>query len=152
MLTGSFPRILDEKQRIAVPKRLRQSISDPEPAAVFITPGFDGSLIIYGEVALQGLAEKFSQTFQGNQDARAFQRLFYAQAQHVEFDSQGRIRIPAELLEWAKMGNEVVLIGVQDHMELWDKNAWAEYLAKKLPSYDELADKVYQSAATNKTT
>ena len=88
----------------------------------------------------------------GNQDARAFQRLFYAQAQHVEFDSQGRIRIPAELLEWAKMGNEVVLIGVQDHMELWDKNAWTEYLAKKLPSYDELADKVYQSAATNKAT
>jgi MraZ protein len=67
-------------------------------------------------------------------------RLFFAQAQQVELDSQGRIRVPSELATFAGLGKEVVLLGVQDHLEVWAAEEWRKYLAQKQPHYDEIAE------------
>lgn len=143
MLTGTFPRTLDDKQRLALPKRLRQSLANPEPAWVYVTPGTDSSLAIYSEAVLQTLADRLNSASTGTEDARAYQRLFYAQAQQIEFDPQGRIRIPSELLKWAGLDNEVVLLGVQDHLELWQKPRWEEYLQRQQARYDQLTETVF---------
>lgn len=143
ILTGSFPRSLDEKLRLAIPKRLRDGLGGPETVGLYVAPGTDGSLAIYTEGSFHQLAERLAQSSPTQQDVRAFSRLFYAQAQRVELDGQGRIRLPPELASAAGISKEAVLIGVQDHMELWDKKRWEEYLAGATGRYDELAERAF---------
>ena len=57
----------------------------------------------------------------------------------MDFDGQGRIRIPDRLAEYAGLKHETYLLGVQDHAELWDKVTWDEFSQKLTPEFDELA-------------
>ena len=140
LLTGTFSRALDEKLRIAIPKHLRDALPCPPGASLYVTPGTDGSLTLYTDAAFQLLAQRLAQSPPTRQDVRAFSRLFYGQAQYVELDRQGRIRVPAELAALAKLQNEVVLVGVQDHLEIWAREHWQTYMAEKQAHYDEIAE------------
>ena len=142
LLTGTFARSLDEKQRVAIPKRLRDALG-AGAAVLYITPGNDGSLSIYTEEQLSRLAERLAASSPAQQEVRAFGRLFYAQAERAELDSQGRIRIPPALLRAAGLERDVVLLGVQNHIELWDKTRWETYLTSRLPRYDEIAEAAF---------
>jgi MraZ protein len=141
LLTGSYSRSLDEKMRVAIPKRLREAMECRDGGILYVAPGTDGSLGIYPTETFHRWAERLAQNSPTQQDVRAFLRLFYAQAQPVELDGQGRVRIPPELSALAKLGKEVVLVGVNDHLELWSEPAWKSYLADKQSRYDEIAEK-----------
>lgn len=140
LLTGTFLRSLDEKLRLAIPKRLREAMDCAQGAPLYIAPGTDGSLAIYTEEAFRRLGERIEGVSPTEQHVRAFTRLFYARAQRVELDSQGRLRIPAELAQLGQLGSEVMLLGVQDHLELWAKERWDAYLIEKQAHYDEIAE------------
>jgi MraZ protein len=140
LLTGTFNRVLDEKLRIAIPSRLRDALPCPSGGGLFVTPGTDNCLTLYAEAAFQRLGERLAQSPPTRQDVRAFSRLFYGQAQYVELDRQGRIRIPAELAMLAKLQKEIVLIGVQDYLEIWDLSAWQSYVAEKQAHFDDIAE------------
>ena len=142
LLTGTFPRAIDEKLRIAIPKQLREALG--ASSTLFVVPGTDGSLAIYTEEALSQLGGRLAAASPTGQDVRAFSRLFYARAQAVEVDSQGRIRVPPELAEWAKLEREAVLIGVQDHLEIWNPPQWDAYLADKQGRYDAIAEAAFK--------
>lgn len=143
-LTGTFPRSLDDKQRIAIPKRLREALVTAERQYLYVAPGTDGSLALYTEEAFAALAARLAEASPTGGDVRAFTRLFYARAQQVEVDSQGRTRIPAELAQMAGLTKEVVLLGVLDHLEIWDKARWEQYLAGKEPQYDQIAERAFE--------
>ncbi len=144
LLTGAFSRSLDEKLRVAIPKRLRDGLDGGRPGGLYIAPGTDQSLALYCEETFTRLADRLSQTSPTRQDVRAFTRLFYARAQRVELDAQGRVRIPPELAELARLGREVVLLGVQDRVEIWAAQQWASYLADRQEHYDEIAETALQ--------
>lgn len=149
LLTGTFNRSIDEKLRIAIPKRLRMALDSPEGGGLYVAPGTDSSLALYGEAAFGRLAERLAGVSPTRQDVRAFTRLFYARAQRVELDSQGRIRIPPDLAQLAELEKEVVLLGVQDHLELWSSDRWAAYLAEKQTHYDEIAEAAFGAPGVN---
>lgn len=138
LLTGTYERALDDKQRLALPKRFREILGSDR--TLFLTPGTDGSLALYAGPAFARMADKLAAQSPTAQDVRAFSRMLYAQSQSIELDGQGRFRVPPELLRLADLARECVLIGVGDHIELWDKGRWEEYLASELPRYDELAE------------
>jgi MraZ protein len=140
LLTGAFNRALDEKLRIAIPKQFRDGLPCPPGAGLYVTPGTDGSLTLYSEAAFQMLGQRIAQSPPTRQDVRAFSRLFYGQAQHVELDRQGRIRIPSELAALANLQNEVVLVGVQDHIEVWAHERWQTYVVEKQAHFDDIAE------------
>jgi len=142
-LTGTFSRAVDEKLRLAIPKRLRDAMQCHAGGVMYVAPGTDRSLAIYSETAFSRLAEKLAQASPARQDVRAFLRLFYAQAQQVELDSQGRVRIPSELATLAGLEKEIVLLGVQDHLEIWAASEWRNYLLQKQPHYDEIAETAF---------
>ena len=144
LLTGSFGRSLDAKLRVAIPKRLRLALECPDGGVLYVAPGTDQSLAIYTEEAFARLAERLERVSPTRQDVRAYIRLFYAQAQRVELDRQGRIRIPGELAELAKLNKEVVLLGVGDHVELWAAGRWEAYRAEKQTHYDEIAETAFR--------
>src|SRR5262245_41980025 len=99
LLTGTFNRAIDEKLRVAIPKPLREALGSPAKGALYVAPGTDGSLAMYTEDSLAALANRLASASPNAQDVRAYSRLFYARAQAVELDGQGRVRIPAELAE-----------------------------------------------------
>lgn len=139
LLTGTYERTLDEKQRLALPKRFRDLLGS-EGQSLFLTPGTDGSLALYAEPAFARMADKLAAQSPTAHDVRAFGRLLYAQSQSVELDAQGRFRLPPELAKLAELGREVMLIGVGDRIELWDKRRWEAYLDQQQPRYDDLAE------------
>ena len=143
LLTGEFSRSIDDKQRVAIPRHLREALAPGGQAAVYIAPGTDQSLAIYAEEAFAKLAERLAQASPTRQEVRTFSRLFYARAQRVELDSQGRVRIPPALAELAGFDKEVVLLGVQDHVEIWVAQRWRAYLTERQGHYDEIAETAF---------
>ena len=144
LLTGTFPRTIDEQQRIAIPKRLREVFKvDETSSALFVAPGTDGSLGLYNEESFSQLAEQLGSASPNGQNVRAFSRLFFSQAQQLELDGQGRIRISPELLKHAGLTKEVMLVGVRDHLELWDRERWEEYVNRQQEQYDQLAENAF---------
>ncbi len=149
LLTGSFPRLLDDKLRFAIPKPWRDAIGGEQPI-LFLVPGTEGSLALYPDETFHRLADRMEQRVASGRDLAAFNRLFYAQAQRIECDKQGRLRLPIELAEWAGLQKEVTLLGVRDHLEIWNRERWEEYLNQTQPHYDELASRVL-AGGTNPT-
>jgi MraZ protein len=146
LLTGTFYRSVDEKQRVSIPKRIRAALETQEASALYLAPGTDGSLAIYTEEEFEKLAQRLAEASPTGRNVLAFSRLFYAKAQAVEMDSQGRIRVPPELAQIASLRKEVVLVGVRDHLELWDREHWEQYTQQKQEHYDEIAEKAFTAS------
>ncbi len=143
LLTGSFSRTLDQKLRVAIPKEFRDGLGLETSKGLFIAPGTDGSLTLYTEAGFAKLTERLASSPPTQKDVRAFGRLFFASARRVELDKQGRVRLPTELAERAALKKDVILLGVHDHMELWDRERWEAYLAVKSPEYDAIAEAAF---------
>src|SRR5205807_9721477 len=110
----------------------------------FLAQGLDQCLWIYDQGGLERLAEKLDRTPATDAEARVFRRLFFAQMEAVELDKAGRLLIPERLLEFAGLKHEVVLIGVRDHLELWDAERWQQYMAQNAPRFDAVAEGAFQ--------
>ena len=138
-LTGTYARTLDEKHRLAVPKRLREQLGKDNLKSLFVTPETNHSLGLYSPEAFEQLAKRLQEHASNRADFRNYLRLFYARAEEVELDSQGRIRIPERLVEYGRLRHEVVLLGVQDHAEIWDQELWNSFLDQHGPNFDDMA-------------
>ncbi len=143
LLTGTHPRTLDEKKRMALPKRIRELLG--EPTTLFVTPGPDQSLWLYTQDGLERLAEKLDRAPAADAEARVFRRLYFAQTEAVDVDRSGRILVPERLLQFGGLQHEVVLIGVRDHLELWDAARWQHYLTANAPRFDTAAEQAFRS-------
>jgi MraZ protein len=143
LLTGTSPRTLDDKKRLALPKRLREQLGDPQ--TLFLTPGPDGCLWIYTQDGLERLAEKLDQAPAAGPEARVFRRLYFAQTEAVDVDRSGRILVPDRLAQFAGLQHDVILIGVRDHLELWDAGRWQQYLTDNAPRFDAVAEGAFKT-------
>jgi transcriptional regulator MraZ len=149
LLTGAYDRTIDEKLRLAMPKPFREAFEDERQ--LVLTPGTDGSLSLFSERTFSGLAAQLAARSPKGQEVRAFSRLLYAQSRCVDLDSQGRIRLPSDLARLGNLEGDVVVLGVGDHVELWNRSRWEAYLADLQPRYDQLAEAALsdREAATN---
>ncbi len=100
-----------------------------------IAPGTEKSLVIYSPKGFDQFAARLSSA----PEHQRYMRLFYSSAERMEFDSQSRVRIPDRLAEYAGLKKDVYLLGVQDHAELWDKDAWDAFTTTYTPEFDQLA-------------
>jgi MraZ protein len=136
LLTGTHPRTLDDKKRLALPKRLREQMGGPR--LLFVTPGPDQSLWLFTQECLERQADRLDQGSPSDADARVFRRLYFAQTEAVDVDGTGRILLPDRLVALAGLGHDIVLIGVRDHLELWDAARWQTYLDSHLSGFEKL--------------
>ena len=144
LLTGTHPRTLDDKKRFGLPKRLREQLG--EPGTMFVTPGPDQCLWLYTQPALERLAARLDEAPATDAEARVFRRLYFAQTEAVELDRAGRILVPERLVQFAGLEHDVVLIGVRDHLELWDGARWQRYLAANAPRFDAVAEGAFKGS------
>lgn len=151
-LTGTFMRNLDDKHRLAVPKRLREQFGEKDLTNLYIATGTTGAIDLYAPTAFDRHAERtFEQTFgkKSFAETQKFQRMFYGRTNQVDLDSQGRIRIPDKLVDFGKLGKNVALVGVYDHVEIWDQARWEQFLETNESQFDEMAAAVYGGDPTS---
>ena len=142
LLTGTHPRTLDDKKRMTLPKRVREQLGEPE--TLFVTPGPDQCLWVYTQQGVERFADRLDQAPATDAEARVFRRLYFAQAERVDVDGSGRVLVPERLVQFAGLQREVVLIGVRDHLELWDATRWQQYLTEHAPRFDQVAEGAFE--------
>ena len=120
MLKGTYYQSMDVKGRMSFPAKLREIIGEK----FTVTKGLDGCLFVYSDENFQAKAEKIKSLPLAK--GRALQRHFMAWAHDVEVDKQGRILIPQNLRDAAGLEKEIVVVGVSDRCEIWDKKRWEE--------------------------
>jgi len=137
ILVGEYDFTLDAKNRVAVPARLRAAFAD----GIYVTKEKERCLGGYNPDQFESrLAEDTEATEAGSSQRRNAKRFLAASAVHQELDRQGRITIPAKHLEYGGITRDVTIIGVQDHIEIWDRAAWADFLAHLEEEADATAD------------
>lgn len=142
-LTGTYYRSLDDKQRLAFPKRLREAMSTGELQQLYVAPEVDRSLSLFSPAAFERRAQRLEEASDGRSNVKNYLRLYYSQAESVDLDAQGRIRLPERLVSFAGLTQEVVLLGVHDHVEIWDKELWEKFLAAHSSEFDQLASEAF---------
>ncbi len=142
LLTGTHPRTLDDKHRLTLPKKTREQLGEVEQ--LFVTPGPDQCLWVFDKGGLEALSAKLDVSPATDSEARVFRRLFFAQMEEVNLDGNSRVLLPERLVQFAGLAHEVMLIGVRDHLEVWDAKKWQEYLGQHGPHFDAVAEKAFQ--------
>lgn len=142
LLTGTYPRTLDDKKRLTLPKRIRELLG--EPSTLFVTPGPDQSLWVYTQAELERLAGRLDEAPATDAEARVFRRLYFAQTESVDVDKTGRVLVPDRLLKFAGLVHDIVLLGVRDHLELWDAGRWQLFIDANAPRFDSFAENAFR--------
>ena len=138
MLIGEYQHTLDPKKRLSLPAKFRKELGK----TVIITRGLDRCLFVFSAASWKRLAGKFSELSIGSADTRGFNRFMVAGATDVDVDSAGRVLIPDYLKEFASLKTDVVLAGVNDRIEVWDKKRWESYKADIESKGDQMAAKL----------
>ena len=121
MFLGTHNPRLDEKGRLILPAKFREELA----GGVVITKGQERCLYVFPTAEFQRLAGEL----QAQPVTRAYSRVFFAGAHDEVPDKQGRVTIPAQLREYAGLDRDVAVIGASNRVEIWDHEAWENYLA-----------------------
>jgi transcriptional regulator MraZ len=139
MLLGAHEHTIDDKNRLTLPAKFRQAFAD----GIVVTRGLDGCLYAYRRPDWSRLVESRLATLDPlSPEGRRLERFFYSGATETELDKQGRVMIPRELIDHAKLGREVVVAGVNDRLEIWDRPAWRKELAEVEGSAEDVAERL----------
>ncbi|MDE6957474.1 MAG: division/cell wall cluster transcriptional repressor MraZ [Lachnospiraceae bacterium] len=136
MLTGEFNHSIDAKGRLIIPSKFREDLGEN----FMITKGMDGCLFIYPENEWKTFEEKLRTLPLTNKKARDFKRFFLGSAVDGDLDKQGRVLISSALRAYAGLEKEVVLAGVLDRIEIWNKTAWDERNAEVEADIEDIAN------------
>lgn len=120
LLIGEYSHNVDAKGRMIMPSRFREILGD----TFIVTKGLDNCLFVYSMQEWEVLENKIKNLPLSK--SRKLQRFFFAGASVAEPDKQGRIVIPANLRKYAGLEKDVVVTGASTHVEIWDKERWAE--------------------------
>ena len=139
MYFGTAETVLDDKHRITVPRRVRATMDVLGHAVWYMARGFDHAVAMFPKEEWDNIRRQVNRF--SSMDARAldFRRLLFASATEVRPDRQGRMAVPPHLRDYAGLDREAVLIGVDDHLELWSRDAWREFEAEQAPGYKAMA-------------
>ena len=134
MLLGEYEHTLDDKNRLTLPAKFRQ---------VVVSRGLDGCLVVFTRDNWDSfVASRLEGLNPFSKEARQMNRYMFAGAAETELDKQGRMMVPPSLLEHAGLGKEVVVAGVRDHVEIWDRAAWRTQLEEVEGSVELVAERL----------
>jgi len=138
MLIGEYKNKLDEKNRVALPKKFRAVLGDK----VIVTRGYEGCLLVVSKKSWQGLIEDTVKGPFTSGALRDTSRFLLGGAYEVEMDGQGRFVLPKNLLSYASLQNEACFVGLGKWVEIWDSAKWEERLKFLYNHGSEIADKL----------
>jgi MraZ protein len=139
MLLGEYEHTLDEKNRLTLPARFRTAMA----GGLVLTRGLDSCVEVYPTADWTALVEsRLAGLNPLSHETRVVERFFYTGAVEVEPDKQGRVMMPPALLEHAKLGREVVVVGMRGRIEIWDRAAWRAQIKEVMGSAEHVAERL----------
>jgi len=136
VLMGEYLHSIDVKGRIILPVDFREELG----TTFIITKGLDRCLFVYHQSEWKVLSEKLKQLPLSKPEARAFVRFFFSGARQLECDKQSRFLVPGTLRDYAMLEKDVVLIGVSNRIEVWNKAQWEAYNDEINPMVTTIAE------------
>jgi len=140
---GEYEHSLDEKGRLTIPSRIREAMKQGGVTGFMVTRGLDECLFLFPLQQWQAHVEKLQSLPLVKGNARRFTRMFYSGASECSPDRQGRIFVPPNLREHAHIEKDVVIIGVQNRLEMWDKSRWEAFSRESKESYEQIAEELW---------
>lgn len=139
-LTGEFDHALDAAGRVAIPARLRDAFR----GEIRLVHLFEPCINVYTEEGWQRISQRLQGLDTFRTGARALGRQLWSRAHPVEPDRQGRVLIPQKLRDAANLAvnQPVTVLGVDDHLELWNPDLWAQERARWETQLAELAEQL----------
>lgn len=141
---GSYDYSIDNKGRINIPAKLRKYVSPDANDTFIITRGFEKCLFVYPQDEWNKLEDSIRSLSPTNPQHRFFMRVLLQQAVESQLDGQSRITIPKDLLQFASIEDEVTILGVLEHIEVWNPKEYKQYLTSQENSYEVVAQTVLQ--------
>ena len=138
MLMGEFNHTIDNKNRLIIPSKLRSELD-----GATITRGLDKCLAIYPKNEWDKIVNKLATLPFTKSDARNVNRFIFSGASTIVFDKMGRINLPANLVSYASLVKDCVIIGVNERVEVWDKEAFDPFMNENMDSFAEMAEDLF---------
>jgi MraZ protein len=144
MFMGEYQHTIDEKGRIIVPLKFREGLGEK----FIVTRGIERCLYTYSMDQWEIVSERFRSLNSMQPGARFIQRSMISGAHECELDKQGRILLPHHLREYSVLEKECVVLGVNNHVEIWSKSKWTEYFDTNQQEFYETAGKLLDFSIT----
>ena len=138
MFIGEYAHNLDAKGRIIIPAKFRDALN----TTFILTRGLDGCLTIYSNEQWEKIFEKLNKLPSTKKATRQYIHMLTSRACECTLDNQGRIQIPSFLSKPVNITKECVIVGVNDHIEIWDQEAWNSYYEEASESFEEVAEEL----------
>ena len=120
MFLGEYAHTIDDKGRLTLPAKYRTDLD----SGVVVTRGLDKCLFVFPMEEWKKLSDKVSALPLTDVQAREFRRLLFSGATDADLDKQGRVLLPQYLREYAGLNGNVIVAGLNTHMEIWALEAW----------------------------
>ncbi len=145
LLTGEYLHVVDNKSRVLISNKLRSQIdADEHGSNFYLVLGANGILCLYPEKYFEQIALAVTPGTTAPDEAVAFERISFALASKVELDGQGRLLLNERLRKRAGLKDQITLIGVRDHIELWNSESWEQYLSDHMAQYQKQVSQARQ--------
>lgn len=125
MFLGFHPGRLNPSHQLALPQAWRHVIT----GGFYITQGFDRNLLLLPAPAFHEMARQIAALNLADPNARLFSRMLLGRATIAEIDRKGRITLPEELVKYAGLDQEMVIVGQGNYAEIWSNAEWQDQLA-----------------------
>ncbi len=139
MLLGEYEHTIDDKNRLTLPARFRAAMA----GGVVLTRGLDACVEAY---PIDGWTKLVEARLAGlnplSREARVLERFYYTGAVEAQPDKQGRVMLAPALIEHARLGREVVVVGLRERLEIWDRAAWRAQLKEVMGSAEDVAERL----------
>lgn len=138
MFMGEYHHTIDEKGRLTIPSKIRYELGEK----FVVTRGLDNCLFLYPLEEWKQIILKYKD-LPNTKEARNFMRFFLSGASECSFDKQGRMNISTPLITYASLDKDCVIIGVNDHLEIWSKVRWENFMETNEDSFSDMADHLF---------
>ena len=139
MLLGEFHHNIDDKGRLVIPTKFREDLGQE----FILTRGIEKCLYVYSKTEWEKLVGKLNTLPFTKKVTRTFTRFFYSGATACEFDKSGRMSITSTLVSYAGLDKECIIIGVNDHLEIWDSKAFEEFMNDNSDIIEDIAENLF---------
>ncbi len=144
---GRYSYSVDNKGRIALPAKLRKNVSLEANDTFVISRGFEQCLFVYPQDEWNKVEQMIRGLSSSNPQHRFLVRTLLQWATDTQLDSQSRITIPQDLLKFANIENEVLVIGVLERIEIWNPKIYEEYMNNQPATYETVAESVLKTTS-----
>ena len=139
--TSEYDCKLDAKGRMVLPAKIKSSLPDSNGKELVIRRGFEPCLVLYPIVEYKKIFSQIAGLNEFNEEYRKLQRNFFSGNAIVEMDGNARLNIPKQMLSYANIEREAIVVGMGNRIEIWEPSRYQEYLIKDPGEFSELAQK-----------